>query len=223
MFPSVFEGLGISLVEAAACGLPIVATRVGGVPEVASDGEEAVLVPPNSPEALASACAEVLASADLRGRLGASARARAQRERDAAIMARQYEKLFEMEGAELEFREDALLAVARRAMQRKTGARGLRTILENVLLDTMYELPSQENVTKVVVDEAVGMWIAVAFLPKIWWVALAAFFLFRLFDIVKPAPARQFDRMRGGGGIMMDDVIACLYANIVMQIVLIFV
>ncbi len=75
----------------------------------------------------------------------------------------------------------------------------------------------------VVVDEAVGMWIAVAFLPKIWWVALAAFFLFRLFDIVKPAPARQFDRMRGGGGIMMDDVIAGLYANIVMQIVLIFV
>ena len=60
-----------------------------------------------------------------------------------------------MEGAELEFREDALRAVAARAMQRKTGARGLRTILENVLLDTMYELPSQDNVTKVVVDEAV--------------------------------------------------------------------
>jgi ATP-dependent Clp protease ATP-binding subunit ClpX len=70
-------------------------------------------------------------------------------------LTKQYRKLFEMEGAELEFREDALLAVARKAMQRKTGARGLRTILENVLLDTMYELPSQENVTKVVVDEAV--------------------------------------------------------------------
>jgi len=70
-------------------------------------------------------------------------------------LTKQYKKLFEMEGAELEFREDALTAVARRAMQRKTGARGLRTILENVLLDTMYELPSQENVTKVVVDETV--------------------------------------------------------------------
>jgi ATP-dependent Clp protease ATP-binding subunit ClpX len=70
-------------------------------------------------------------------------------------LTKQYRKLFEMEGAELEFREDALAAVARKAMQRKTGARGLRTILENVLLDTMYELPSQENVTKVVVDEAV--------------------------------------------------------------------
>ena len=55
--------------------------------------------------------------------------------------------------SELEFRDDALRAVARRAMQRKTGARGLRTILENVLLDTMYELPSMRNVAKVVVDE----------------------------------------------------------------------
>jgi ATP-dependent Clp protease ATP-binding subunit ClpX len=68
---------------------------------------------------------------------------------------KQFKKLFEMEGAELEFRPDALNAVARKALKRKTGARGLRTILEQVLLDTMYELPSLENVTKVVVDEAV--------------------------------------------------------------------
>jgi ATP-dependent Clp protease ATP-binding subunit ClpX len=70
-------------------------------------------------------------------------------------LTKQYKRLFEMEGAELEFRDDALRAVARKAMQRKTGARGLRTILENVLLDTMYDLPSQENVTKIVVDEGV--------------------------------------------------------------------
>jgi ATP-dependent Clp protease ATP-binding subunit ClpX len=70
-------------------------------------------------------------------------------------LTKQYHRLFEMEGADLEFREDALRALARKAMLRKTGARGLRTILENVLLDTMYELPSMENVTKVVVDEAV--------------------------------------------------------------------
>jgi ATP-dependent Clp protease ATP-binding subunit ClpX len=70
-------------------------------------------------------------------------------------LTKQYRKLFEMEGAELEFREDALRAVASRAMQRKTGARGLRTILENVLLDTMYELPAMTNAKKVVVDEAV--------------------------------------------------------------------
>ena len=70
-------------------------------------------------------------------------------------LTKQYQKLFEMEGAELEFRDDALRAIAQRAMQRKTGARGLRTILENVLLDTMYELPSMTNATKVVVDDAV--------------------------------------------------------------------
>jgi ATP-dependent Clp protease ATP-binding subunit ClpX len=70
-------------------------------------------------------------------------------------LTKQYRRLFDMEGAELEFREDALRAVATRAMQRRTGARGLRTILENVLLETMYELPSMRNVAKVVVDETV--------------------------------------------------------------------
>ena len=60
-----------------------------------------------------------------------------------------------MEGCELDIREDALYAIARKAMARKTGARGLRTILESVLLDSMYELPSMEGVSKVVVDETV--------------------------------------------------------------------
>jgi ATP-dependent Clp protease ATP-binding subunit ClpX len=68
---------------------------------------------------------------------------------------KQFKKLFDMEGAELEFRPEALAAIARRALKRKTGARGLRTILEQVLLDTMYELPSLEHVSKVVVDDAV--------------------------------------------------------------------
>jgi len=70
-------------------------------------------------------------------------------------LTKQYEKLFEMEGCEIEFREDALRAVATKAMERKTGARGLRTILEQVLLDTMYDLPSMDNVRKVVIDESV--------------------------------------------------------------------
>ncbi len=68
---------------------------------------------------------------------------------------KQFKKLFDMEGVELEFRQDALSAIARKALKRKTGARGLRTIVESVLLDTMYDLPSQENVSKVVVDESV--------------------------------------------------------------------
>jgi len=70
-------------------------------------------------------------------------------------ISKQFRKLFEMEGVELEFRPDALTAIARKALKRKTGARGLRTIVESVLLDTMYDLPSLENVTKVVVDESV--------------------------------------------------------------------
>ena len=68
---------------------------------------------------------------------------------------KQYKQLFSMEGAELEIRDDALQAIARKAMARKTGARGLRTILEGVLLNSMYDLPSLENVSKVVVDETV--------------------------------------------------------------------
>ena len=68
---------------------------------------------------------------------------------------KQYKQLFAMEGAELEIREDALHAIAVKAMARKTGARGLRTILEGVLLNSMYDLPSLDNVSKVVVDETV--------------------------------------------------------------------
>lgn len=68
-------------------------------------------------------------------------------------LVKQYQKLFSMEGVDLEFRPSALTAVARKAVERKTGARGLRSILESVLLDTMYELPSMEDVSKVVVDE----------------------------------------------------------------------
>jgi ATP-dependent Clp protease ATP-binding subunit ClpX len=70
-------------------------------------------------------------------------------------LTKQYMKMFEMEGCELEIREDALRAVARKAMERKTGARGLRSILEHILLEPMYDLPSIDNVEKVVLDESV--------------------------------------------------------------------
>ena len=68
---------------------------------------------------------------------------------------KQFKRLFEMENVELEFRGDALSAIAKKALKRKTGARGLRTIVESVLLDTMYTIPSQNDVIKVVVDESV--------------------------------------------------------------------
>ena len=70
-------------------------------------------------------------------------------------LTKQYAKLFEMEGVDLEFRPDALKSVAQKALERKTGARGLRSILEGILLDTMYEIPSQQGVSKVVIDESV--------------------------------------------------------------------
>lgn len=70
-------------------------------------------------------------------------------------LVKQYQHLFEMEGATLEFSKDSLVTVAQKAMERKTGARGLRTIVENILLNTMYELPSADNVEKVIVDKEV--------------------------------------------------------------------
>jgi ATP-dependent Clp protease ATP-binding subunit ClpX len=70
-------------------------------------------------------------------------------------LTKQFAALFDMEKVELEFRKDALKAIANKAMVRKTGARGLRSIVEGVLLNTMYELPSMENACKVVVDETV--------------------------------------------------------------------
>ncbi|HHF7348013.1 TPA: ATP-dependent Clp protease ATP-binding subunit ClpX [Legionella feeleii] len=70
-------------------------------------------------------------------------------------LTKQFHALFKMEGVELEFRDDALRLIAKKALERKIGARGLRAILENILLDTMYELPSIEGVNKVVIDESV--------------------------------------------------------------------
>ena len=70
-------------------------------------------------------------------------------------LVKQYQRLFRMENCDLEFRDDALLAIAKKAIDRKTGARGLRTILEKTLLDTMYDLPSSPEITKVVIDKTV--------------------------------------------------------------------
>jgi len=70
-------------------------------------------------------------------------------------LTKQYHRLFDMEGVEIDFREDALRSIAKKAMERKTGARGLRSILESVLLETMYEIPSLQDVSKVVIDSSV--------------------------------------------------------------------
>jgi ATP-dependent Clp protease ATP-binding subunit ClpX len=70
-------------------------------------------------------------------------------------LSKQYAKLFDMEGVKLSFANDALSAIARRAIERKTGARGLRSIMEGILLDTMFDLPGMEGVDEVVVDKDV--------------------------------------------------------------------
>jgi ATP-dependent Clp protease ATP-binding subunit ClpX len=70
-------------------------------------------------------------------------------------LVKQYQKLFEMETVKLSFTDEALVAVARRAIDRKTGARGLRSIIEAILLDTMFELPSMEGVDEVMIDKDV--------------------------------------------------------------------
>ncbi len=70
-------------------------------------------------------------------------------------LTKQYARLFEMENVDIEFREDALRAIARKAMEGKTGARGLRSIVENILLDTMFDIPSNDTIAKVVIDESV--------------------------------------------------------------------
>ena len=67
-------------------------------------------------------------------------------------LVKQYQRLFEMENVKLEFREDALVSIAKKAIIRKTGARGLRSIMENILLDSMFDLPSMEDVEEIVIN-----------------------------------------------------------------------
>ena len=72
--------------------------------------------------------------------------------------------------------------------------------------------------SEVTIDEVVGMWISLLLLPKSLLVAAGAFLLFRVFDIIKPFPARKFDNVTGGLGIMMDDVVAGFYTNLIMHL-----
>jgi len=68
------------------------------------------------------------------------------------------------------------------------------------------------------IDEVVGMWISLLFLPKTYIIAIVAFFLWRLFDIVKPYPARRLEKLKGGIGIMIDDIVASIYVAIILNL-----
>ncbi|MDH7516249.1 MAG: phosphatidylglycerophosphatase A [Bacteroidota bacterium] len=97
------------------------------------------------------------------------------------------------------------------------------SLLAGIPLASRMERSYGPDPSAVVLDEIAGMWVALLFLPKIWYISIGAFLLFRAFDVVKPPPARQFDRMRGGFGIMMDDIVAGVYANICTQLLRIVV
>jgi len=73
--------------------------------------------------------------------------------------------------------------------------------------------------SKIVIDEVVGVWIALLFIPSEWQYTLGAFLLFRFFDIVKPLYIKRAEKLKGGWGVMFDDVVAGIYANIVLQVI----
>jgi len=93
------------------------------------------------------------------------------------------------------------------------------TFFIGIRVSTFVENEKGKDPGIVVIDEFVGQWIALLFLPRTLFVYIAAFILFRFLDIVKPYPANKFEQLKSGTGIMLDDVIAGFYANLIMQIV----
>jgi phosphatidylglycerophosphatase A len=75
-----------------------------------------------------------------------------------------------------------------------------------------------QDPSEVTIDEVLGMWVSLLFLPKKILIAVIAFFVFRILDIVKPYPARRFDNTPGGSGVMLDDVISGIYTNLLIQL-----
>ncbi|HET7153373.1 MAG TPA: phosphatidylglycerophosphatase A [Candidatus Kapabacteria bacterium] len=98
----------------------------------------------------------------------------------------------------------------------------LIVLLPAIPASTKAEHVYGDDPSMVVIDEVVGMWITLAspLFPFSWVYAIVGFFLFRLFDIVKPFPANRFDAMKGGFGIMMDDVVSGIYANIATHLII---
>ena len=75
-----------------------------------------------------------------------------------------------------------------------------------------------QDPSEVTIDEVLGMWVSLLFLPKKFLIAMIAFLVFRILDIVKPYPARRFDNTPGGSGVMLDDVISGIYTNLLIQL-----
>lgn len=96
------------------------------------------------------------------------------------------------------------------------------SILVGVPIATKFETLYGKDPKQCTVDEFVGMWITLLFLPKkIWWLALA-FIIWRFMDIVKPFPVKQLEKVKGGWGVMLDDIMAGVYSFIFIQLIIYF-
>jgi phosphatidylglycerophosphatase A len=108
------------------------------------------------------------------------------------------------------------------------GFENIYVILPLCLLVYFFGVRAAESMEKVygqdpgevTIDEVLGMWVSLLFLPKQIVVAVIAFFIFRIFDILKPFPARHFDNTPGGSGVMLDDVVSGIYTNLLIQLAL---
>lgn len=90
--------------------------------------------------------------------------------------------------------------------------------LYGIPLGTKFEKKYGKDPSECTIDEVAGMWISLLFLPKTVIVSLAAFFIWRGLDIIKPSPARQLEKLHGGAGIMLDDVVSALYTLVIMHL-----
>jgi phosphatidylglycerophosphatase A len=97
------------------------------------------------------------------------------------------------------------------------------TFITGIWAASIVEADTEKDPKIVVVDEIAGQWIALIFLPESYGIYIAAFFLFRFFDIVKAYPANKLEALPAGSGIMMDDVVAGIYTNIVLQLIYRFI
>ena len=96
-------------------------------------------------------------------------------------------------------------------------------IVLGIFIGNKFEEVYGKDPAQCTIDEVVGMWISLLFVPKIWWIALIVFFLWRIADIIKPYPARSLEKLKGGLGIMIDDVVASIYVLLLVHLfILIF-
>ena len=87
-----------------------------------------------------------------------------------------------------------------------------------IFVGSKFEIIYGKDPSECTVDEVVGMWISLFLLPKVWWISLIVFLLWRISDIIKPFPARKLEKIEGGLGIMIDDIISSLYVLLIVHL-----